>query len=208
MQKFGRTFMLEQGQLPWRTAEFYGELQRALSSLTRPNPPTYALDNIVYYAAILTHYVSDGHVPFHAVVNYDGQLTGQRGIHARFEDELFDRYHSRTTFSPPPVVPILNAEETAWTVLLDSHRSVDELLKADQAATAGLEWYDDTYFDRLYHSAGPLMTQQVSKAISATAATITGAWIEAGRPRIGALAPRRPQRIDRGSGNRTQDPGN
>ena len=27
------------------------------------------------------HYVSDAHVPFHAVLNYDGQLTGQLGIH-------------------------------------------------------------------------------------------------------------------------------
>ena len=38
--------------------------------------------DIVFYSAWLAHYVADAHVPFHAVVNYDGQLTGQNGIHA------------------------------------------------------------------------------------------------------------------------------
>ena len=43
-----------------------------------------------FFSSIVSHYVSDGHVPFHAALNYDGQLTGQTGIHSRFEAELFD----------------------------------------------------------------------------------------------------------------------
>ena len=46
VQKFGKDVVDEQGRLPWRTAEFYGRLQREFESLKRPNPPTYALDNI------------------------------------------------------------------------------------------------------------------------------------------------------------------
>ena len=34
-----------------------------------------AQDNIVLFSAILAHYVEDGHVPLHSVVNYDGQRT-------------------------------------------------------------------------------------------------------------------------------------
>ena len=49
---------------------------------------TWSLENIKLMSAVLAHYVADAHVPFHAVVNYDGQLTGQRGIHSRFESEL------------------------------------------------------------------------------------------------------------------------
>ena len=33
-------------------------------------------------------------MPFHAALNYDGQLTGQWGIHSRFETELFERYRA------------------------------------------------------------------------------------------------------------------
>ena len=86
-----RTFIHEQGLLPWRTAEFYGRLQREFESLKRQPPPGYALDNIALYAAVLAHYVADGHVPLHAVVNYDGQLTEQQGLHSRWETELFER---------------------------------------------------------------------------------------------------------------------
>ena len=76
VQKFGKAVVhTSRGLLPWRTAEFYGRLQREFESLKRQPTPGYAADNIVLYAAILAHYVSDGHVPLHAVVNYDGQLT-------------------------------------------------------------------------------------------------------------------------------------
>ncbi len=35
VQKFGKQLITEQGTLPWRTAEFYGRLQREFASLTR-----------------------------------------------------------------------------------------------------------------------------------------------------------------------------
>src|SRR5215203_6862780 len=111
VQKFGRDIVDEQGRLPWRTAEFYGRLQREFESLKRPTPPTYAVDNIVLYAAILCHYVSDGHVPLHAVVNYNGQLTEQEGLHSRWEAELFVRNRAKLAIAPPPVKPILNPRD-------------------------------------------------------------------------------------------------
>ena len=83
VQKFGKAVIDEQGLLPWRTTEFYGRLQREFESLKRKPAPGYAADNIALYSAILAHYVADGHVPLHAVVNYDGQMTGQRGLHSR-----------------------------------------------------------------------------------------------------------------------------
>src|SRR5262245_29840051 len=63
VQKFGKDLVDQQGRLPWRTAEFYGRLQREFESLKRQPPPGYALDNIALFSAILAHYVADGHVP-------------------------------------------------------------------------------------------------------------------------------------------------
>ena len=52
----------------------------------------YTLDNIVLFSAILAHYVEDGHVPLHAVVNYDGlQDQSARRCTGRWEGELFER---------------------------------------------------------------------------------------------------------------------
>ncbi len=103
VQKFGKEFIDEQGTLPWRTAEFYGRLQREFESLKRQPPPGYAFDNIALYSAVLAHYVSDGHVPLHAVVNYDGQLTQQQGLHSRWESELFERNRATLKIAPPSI---------------------------------------------------------------------------------------------------------
>ena len=109
VQKFGREFIHTQGLLPWRTAEFFGRLQREFESLKRQPAPGYAADNIVLFAAIIAHYVSDGHVPLHAVVNYNGQLSGQDGVHSRWESELFERNRSKLKIAPPPVKPVTRA---------------------------------------------------------------------------------------------------
>ena len=197
IQKFGRSFMNEQGQLPWRTAEFYGELQRELASLKRPNPPTYALDNIVYYAAILTHYVSDGHVPLHSVVNYDGQLTNQQGLHSRWEGELFERNRTSLRISPVAAAPVSKPRDFMFDVLLASNRMTAGVLAADQNAATGREFYDDEYFAAFAKAALPGLEQRVNDSISAVAAMITGAWEQAGRPDVPVELPRTPRRIRR-----------
>lgn len=196
LEKFGQATIARNGRLPWRFSEVFGNLRRAFEAYGRGNG--FAAEDIVLFAGVASHYIQDAHQPLHAADNYDGQLTGQRGIHARFETELFERYQSATTFAPPPVVPMHRAEDAAWTVLLDSYQKVDQLLSADKAATVGLDFYDARYYERFYQSVGPLMAQQVSNAISATAAVMAGAWVEAGRPSMEAVTPRPPQKIERG----------
>ncbi len=58
------------------------------------------LDDIVLFSAVLCHYVSDGHVPLHAVANYDGQATGQHGRTRASRAELFERYTGELTVTP------------------------------------------------------------------------------------------------------------
>ena len=75
---------VEKGRVPWRVAELYRELVDAF----RARDSRRALEA----AATLGHYVADSHVPLHAVLNYDGQLTGQPGVHGRWESALVERF--------------------------------------------------------------------------------------------------------------------
>ncbi len=93
--KHGRAFVDKNGTLPWRAEEIYGKLVEAF----RQTSP-YARENIKFFSSVLAHYVSDAHVPFHAALNYDGQITRQCGIHSRFESELFQRYRSHLVIGP------------------------------------------------------------------------------------------------------------
>ena len=197
VQKFGKAVITEQGTLPWRTAEFYGRLQREFASLKRQPAPGYAVDNIVLYSAILAHYVSDGHVPLHAVVNYDGQLTGQQGLHSRWEAELFERNRSKLKVAPVSMKPILNPRDFMFETLLVSNRAAANVLESDKKAAEGREFYDDAYFEAFAAGTLPVMEKRLNDSIAAVAALITGAWEQAGRPAIPGEVSRTPRRIRR-----------
>jgi hypothetical protein len=197
VQKFGKDFIDEQGLLPWRTAEFYGRLQREFESLKRQPAPGYALDNIVLYAAVLAHYVADGHVPLHAVVNYDGQLTDQRGLHSRWEAELFERNRASLTIAPPSIKPVIEPRDFMFETLLASNRDAANVLASDQAAAAGRELYDDAYFAAFAKGTLPTLERRLNVSIAAVAAVITGAWENAGRPAVPVELPRTPRPIRR-----------
>jgi hypothetical protein len=197
VQKFGKEFIDTQGLLPWRTAEFYGRLQREFESLKRASPPGYAADNIVLYAAVLTHYVSDGHVPLHAVVNYDGQLTDQRGLHSRWESDLFERNRAKLTIAPPSIAPVSEPRDFMFETLLASNRDAANVLASDRAASAGREFYDDGYFEAFGKGTLPTLERRLNTAIAAAAAIITGAWEKAGKPAVPTEVPRTPRPIRR-----------
>jgi hypothetical protein len=197
VQKFGKEFIHQQGTLPWRTAEFYGRLQREFESLKRQPPPGYAFDNIALYSAVLAHYVSDGHVPLHAVVNYDGQLTQQQGLHSRWESELFERNRATLKIAPPSIASVSNPSDFMFVTLLASNRDAANVLSSDKAAAEGREFYDDAYFEKFASGTLPTLERRLNTAISAVAASITGAWEQAGKPAIPAEIPRTPRRIRR-----------
>jgi hypothetical protein len=194
VQKFGLDVVRAQGLLPWRTQEMYGKLERSFAGLKGSTPSSYALDDVAFFSAIVAHYVADGHVPLHAIINYDGQLTQQNGVHTRWEAELFERYRDRLTIAPPPIAPVPNPRDFMFGVLLASNRYAPELLAADLKAAEGRELYDDAYFDAFSRASLPLVERRMSEAISAVASVIVAAWEEAGRPPM-VVAPREPRRI-------------
>ena len=197
VEHWGREVINEQGLLPWRTAEFHGKLQREFQGLRRENAPTFLQDNIAYYAAVLAHYVSDGHVPLHSVVNYNGQRTNQIGIHSRWESELFDRTRTRLKLSPAAPAPVHDAREFMFTVLLDSNRLAESVLEADREAVVGREFYDDGYFEAFGASQLAVVERRVNDAITAVASLIIGAWDAAGRPALPPPRPASPRPIPR-----------
>jgi hypothetical protein len=193
LDKFGRTELKRIGMLPWRAAEMFGHLQRGFGGFARQAP--YATNDVALFAAATSHYVQDAHQPLHATNNYDGQLTGNHGIHARLERDLIEKFSSRLTLSPDPPTPIVNVRESAFNTLLDSFTYVDAILKADSASAAGREVYDDEYFQKFFAAVKPILERQLSRSITATAGVIIGAWESAGRPVLKFVDARPPQKV-------------
>jgi hypothetical protein len=193
VQKFGKDVVLQNGTLPWRTEEIYKKLVEAFQQKA-----PYSRDNIRLFSAIVTHYVGDAQVPFHAALNHDGQLTQQWGMHSRFEAELFERYRPQLRVNPKPIVPVANTRELVFESLTSGFPYVQQVLDADKAATEGRDTYDDGYFRIMFAKAGPILETRLAQAITAAASVINAAWVEAGRPAVPVKAPpRQPRKIRR-----------
>jgi hypothetical protein len=195
VEKYGIEVVSRNGLLPWRSSEMYGRLRRSFAAVSRGQ--TWAVNDVKAFAAWLGHYASDAHVPFHAVLNYDGQLTKQDGIHSRFESELFLRYRASLTITPRPVAPVPDARAFIFETLLASSQLAEGVLKADLDAIRGRDEYDGVYFEAFFKATRPVLERRLSESITAVASLITAAWEQAGRPPLPLEPVRTVQKVKR-----------
>ncbi|HXH07887.1 MAG TPA: hypothetical protein VNI83_14980 [Vicinamibacterales bacterium] len=196
VRRFGRETVDANGLLPWRAAEIHAQLVGAFGAATDPARP-YALDDVKFFTAVLAHYAGDAFVPFHATKNYDGQLTGQHGIHSRFETELVRRFEGRLRLAPAARPPVREARDFIFDALLSGYRLVDEILAVDRRAVAGRTEYDDAYFDRFFAGVQAVLERRLTASIEGVAALVAGAWEAAGRPVVPLEPARVPRKVKR-----------
>ena len=188
IEKFGMPMLKRIGLLPWREAEEFGNLRRAFEGFKDGSP--YAAGNAVLFASVAAHYIQDAHQPLHASNNYDGQLTNQRGGHARFETALFERFESRLTITPSAPSPMMHPRDAAFDALLASYQLVPRVLQADKDAVVGKQTYDDDYFEKFFAAVRPVLEERLAGAMTATTSLLWGAWDLAGRPGLRDDRPR------------------
>ncbi|MBZ5557824.1 MAG: hypothetical protein LAO77_11175 [Acidobacteriia bacterium] len=187
--KFGEAALKRLGMLPWREAEMFGNLRRGFEGFARGG--RYSPNDVALFAPVMGHYIQDANQPLHASNNYDGQLTGNTGVHSRFEAELLERYLARLTINPAPPRSVTSARDAAFDALIAANRSVDTIIKADSDAIAGRDAYDDVYFEKFFAAVKPILEKQLAAAITDTASLIISAWEQAGKPAL-ALEGARP----------------
>lgn len=82
------------GRAYWRIRELMDRLDGIAKSLTSVGAAKAARfgaqENWLVTAGAIGHYVGDLSQPLHVTENYDGQLSGQKGVHAWFEDDSVD----------------------------------------------------------------------------------------------------------------------
>ncbi|MBC7457897.1 MAG: hypothetical protein H7235_06440 [Bdellovibrionaceae bacterium] len=68
------------GTAPWRIRQLYQLAFQAFKS-----GDTVAA---MQYVGVMSHYIGDLSQPLHVSINYDGQLTGNKGLHSYFETSI------------------------------------------------------------------------------------------------------------------------
>jgi hypothetical protein len=187
VKKHGVDKLRQNGLVPWRTHEIAGRLIRGFEALHKNGQ--YARSDIRFFSAIIGHYIADAHVPLHSVLNYNGQLTGQTGIHYRWESDLFLRYQNTLVLKPGPLRRIQNERDYIFETLLESSQLVPAVLAADKEAIGNRDVYDDQYFETLFAKTRPILERRLSESITGVASMIASAWEQAGKPALPATPP-------------------
>ena len=79
------------GTAPWRALQFYQLMHGAFRSATAAENKQQmieATNQALLYGGLMSHFVGDLANPHHTSSNHDGQLTGNKGLHAYFESDV------------------------------------------------------------------------------------------------------------------------
>ncbi len=153
-------------------------------------------EEAVFYMGVLGHYVADLHMPLHTVINYDGQLTGNDGIHFRWEGRLTDDYIGR--IKPVGAVePISDPLSFSMDIVRESFAVHQRLFDADSKArkvlsleqaealnTYNILPFEKPYLDILYGETEDLLKDRLGRAVVRIAAIWEYCWLEAGSPEL------------------------
>jgi hypothetical protein len=175
-EKFGSLRINRDGILPWQIGEFSLRVTKAMKS---GNWEEVKLD-----AAALAHYVADAHDPLHTTQNFDGQLTLQTGLSARFDIHLLDRYSKFFIMHPENAVKIDDPTEYAFQTCLASNVWVNLVVWSDLGAREGLTDYTDEYYDRFYNQVGATVVHEINAAAHDAGSYWYTAWLNGGCPQL------------------------
>lgn len=190
VEKYTEDTLVEHGIVPWAIQRYYYALVKAFSENDHAR--------ILYYSAVLGHYVGDAHVPLHCTRNYNGQLTGQKGIHGFWESRLPELFGDGFDFAPGPCVYIDDPLQVAWEILRESsvavdsvltfERQLDSITPADRKyafedrGNSTVKTYSAAYAGNYHTMLDGQVERRMQAAILRVGSYWYSAWLEAGQP--------------------------
>jgi len=154
---------------------------------------------VIRLSTEMGHYIADAHVPLHTTENYNGQFTGQEGIHAFWESRLPELFaDAQYDYFTGPAAYIDDPSEFFWDIVLSSHMLLDQVLSGEKELA--ISYPSDRqycYEERLgqmvrtqceayakaYHEqqAGQVEARMRASILAVGSAWYT-AWVDAGSP--------------------------
>lgn len=191
VELYGEDSLRQHGIVPWWINIMMARLTNAFRSKD--------FTAILKLSTELGHYVADAHVPLHTHSNYNGQFTGQHGIHGFWESRVpellaaksFDYFVGKALYINKP-------SQFTWNIVLESAQAADSVLRFEKILT-GQFTADRKYayeerngiFIRQYSSAftiayndmlNGMVERRMRQSMLAIASLWYTAWVNAGQP--------------------------
>lgn len=120
VEKYTEDTLMEYGIVPWHVEV----MQRRLTYAFKEKD----FSKILKLSAEIGHYIGDASVPLHTTENYNGQLTGQRGIHGFWESRIPELFSQEYDFFVGQATYIEFPQKYIWQVVESSHAALDSVL--------------------------------------------------------------------------------
>lgn len=197
VEKFTEDTLRAHGIVPWNV---YLTQQKLTTAFRNED-----INRILRLSAEIGHYIGDAHVPLHSTSNYNGQKTGQRGIHGFWESRIPELYFEDYDFFVGKANYIKAPQTFIWERIEESFAAVDSVLSYERELTASFgeekKYSYETrgqanmkvYSQEFSRAYSQMLDGQIERRMKSAVISIGSfwytAWIDAGQPNLKALRP-------------------
>jgi hypothetical protein len=191
VEKYGEDSLMGKGTVPWHAYFTFKQLVKAYTDGD--------YNRILTKSSDLAHYLADANVPLHTTSNYNGQQTGQKGIHGFWETRLPQLFSDNYDFFVGGASYLSDPQEAIWSSILQANQFVDSVLIIEKEVTQlvgeskkfafedkgkrTVKVYSEKY-SKAYHEAMPIIELQMRRSIKLIGDFWFTAWVEAGQPNL------------------------
>jgi len=193
--KYSEDTLNKYGTVPWAIQYNYYKLVDAFKG--------HDTTGILTASANLGHYVADAHVPLHLTQNYNGQLTGQTGLHALWESRLPELFAANYNCYTGKARYIENPLKEAFKICHVSFKEVDSVLRferilnktfpaskkysIEKRGKRDVKDYSVAYSKAYQEMLQGMVQRRMRSAVLSVGSFWYSAWIDAGQPDLNKL---------------------
>ena len=196
VRKYSVDSLYKYGYVPYVVMNVQDNLTRAMKNKNK--------DSILFYAADLGHYIGDAHVPLHTTENYDGQLSGQKGLHSLWESMIPElEITNYVLYNDHTAVYLKSPEAAIWNAVRQANNLLPQMLAKEKEVSANFtdetkfriqvrngqesKSYTTSFAKAYAESLKNTINQQLLNAASLVADFWYTAWVNAGKPDLNSL---------------------
>jgi hypothetical protein len=194
IDKYTEDTLRAHGIVPWNTLLMLQKLTKAFEEND--------LQKILKYSADIGHYIADAHVPLHANSNYNGQKSGQEGIHALWESRIPQLYLDSFDLLTGTADYLENPSDIIWQTISESFSLTDSVFKLEIRASNlhpenkyaveskgrnMVPVYSENFCKDYNELMQDMVEKRMRKSIHTVAAFWYTAWVNAGQPDLSKL---------------------
>ncbi|MDD2793494.1 MAG: zinc dependent phospholipase C family protein [Sediminibacterium sp.] len=197
VKQYGKDSLLKYGYVPYQVVFLQKKLTEAFRMKNK--------DSILFYASDIGHYIADAHVPLHTTSNFDGQLTGQKGLHSLWETMVPEiEINSYQLHTSHQAQYLKDPAAAIWKAVRQSHALLPDLLAKEKEVSLqftdaekyriqvrkGKEYKNYTSaFAKAYGAVlKPTVNQQLLLSAELTADFWYTSWQDAGKPDLATIS--------------------